>query len=265
MEYRASKNKFIRLTLILYILLSTIMLVTTFCKYLLIDFSFFISGRGIFLFLLILLLCFSLLKFAGFYQEIIIKSVFVISFFSFGLAGLLVRGLGSYIIPNEFYRYQTIETRKTNESYEKLYPTTGIYGVETESEIIYDHPIIKQVIEGNYEQMFSTQLDDRKEYHYPPFSRMIRILVSHTDLETVKKSSEWITNVLQQASAGEVLGPVFPPIARLRNRYRMHILVKIGTDQSRDRVKSIISRTLERFETIALFKSCRVNLDIDPY
>jgi len=90
------------------------------------------------------LLCFSLLKFAGFYQEIIIKSVFVISFFSFGLAGLLVRGLGSYIIPNEFYRYQTIETRKTNESYEKLYPTTGIYGVETESEIIYDHPIIKQ-------------------------------------------------------------------------------------------------------------------------
>ena len=128
-----------------------------------------------------------------------------------------------------------------------------------------NHPIIKQVIEGNYEQMFSTQLDDRKEYHYPPFSRMIRILVSHTDLETVKKSSEWITNVLQQANAGEVLGPVFPPIARLRNRYRMHILVKIGTDQSRDRVKSIISRTLERFETIALFKSCRVNLDIDPY
>lgn len=144
MEYRASKNKFIRLTLILYILMSTIMLVTTFCKYLLIDFSFFISGRGIFLFLLILLLCFSLLKFAGFYQEIIINSVFVISFFSFGLAGLLVRGLGSYIIPNEFYRYQTIETRKTNESYEKLYPTTGIYGVETGSEIIYDHPIIKQ-------------------------------------------------------------------------------------------------------------------------
>ena len=128
-----------------------------------------------------------------------------------------------------------------------------------------NHPIIKQVIEGNYEQMFSTQLDDRKEYHYPPFSRMIRILVSHTDLETVKKSSEWITNVLQQANAGEVLGPVFPSIARLRNRYRMHILVKIGTDQSRDRVKSIISRTLERFESIALFKSCRVNLDIDPY
>ncbi|HCZ09546.1 MAG TPA: primosomal protein N' [Flavobacteriaceae bacterium] len=128
-----------------------------------------------------------------------------------------------------------------------------------------NHPIIKQVIEGNYEQMFSTQLDDRKEYHYPPFSRMIRILVSHTDLETVKKSSEWITNVLQQANTGEVLGPVFPPIARLRNRYRMHILVKIGTDRSRDRVKSIISRTLERFESIALFKSCRVNLDIDPY
>lgn len=71
-----------------------------------------------------------------------------IYFFSFGLSGLFVENFGSYIIPNKFYNYQAIETRKTNESHEKIYPTAGIYGIETDSETIYDYPKIKQ---GVYE------------------------------------------------------------------------------------------------------------------
>ena len=61
------------------------------------------------------------------------------------------------------------------------------------------------------------------------------------------------------------LGPVFPSIARIRNRYRMQILVKISSDQSRDRMKQIIHKIMEGFESITQFKSCRVNLDVDPY
>ncbi len=127
------------------------------------------------------------------------------------------------------------------------------------------HAIIQHVIDGNYEQMLEKQLKDRKEYHYPPYNRLIRILVSHGDMETVKKASQWITNVLLQSQSGEILGLSFPPIARLRNRYRMQILVKISNDKSRDRVKKIINNTLERFESIGLFRSCKVNLDVDPY
>ncbi len=127
------------------------------------------------------------------------------------------------------------------------------------------HAIIQQVIDGNYEQMLEQQLKDRKEYHYPPYNRLIRIVVNHTDMETVKKASEWIVNVLLQSYSGQLLGPIFPPIARVRNRYRMQILIKIGDQQSRTRVKKIINKTLERFESIAMFRSCKVNLDVDPY
>ena len=127
------------------------------------------------------------------------------------------------------------------------------------------HPIIKQVIKGNYDQMLNQQLKDRKEYHYPPYNRLIRIVVNHSDMETVKKASQWIVNVLLQSDYGQILGPVFPPIARVRNRYRMQILVKISASQSRDRVKQIIKKTLDRFESIAIFRSCKVNLDVDPY
>ena len=71
--------------------------------------------------------------------------------------------------------------------------------------------------------------------------------------------------LLQQAKYGQILGPVFPFIARLRNRYRMQILVKISSNQSKHRVKQIIKKTLNSFESIALFRSCKVTLDIDPY
>ena len=127
------------------------------------------------------------------------------------------------------------------------------------------HAIIQKVIEGNYDQMLKQQLKDRKEYHYPPYTRLIRIVVNHSDMETVKKASQWIANVLLQSEYGKILGPVFPSIARLRNRYRMQILVKISRDQSRDRVKQIIKKTLDGFESIAIFRSCKVNLDVDPY
>ena len=127
------------------------------------------------------------------------------------------------------------------------------------------HVIIQKVIEGNYDQMLKQQLKDRKEYHYPPYTRLIKIVVNHSDMETVKKASQWIANVLLQSEYGQILGPVFPSIARLRNRYRMQILVKISSDQSRDRVKQIIKKTLDGFESIAIFRSCKVNLDVDPY
>ncbi len=127
------------------------------------------------------------------------------------------------------------------------------------------HPIIQQVIEGNYRQMLEQQLKDRKEYDYPPYTRLIRIVVHHSDMETVKKASQWIANVLIQSQYGQVLGPVFPSVARVRNRYRMQILVKINGEQSKNRVKKVIHKTLERFESISSFRSCKVNLDVDPY
>ena len=127
------------------------------------------------------------------------------------------------------------------------------------------HAIIQQVIDGDYEKMIVQQLKDRKEYYYPPFARLIRIVVNHRDIETVKKASQWIVNILLQSEYGQIFGPVFPSIARVRNRYRMQIMVKITSDKSRERVKQIIQKTLEGFVSISQFRTCRVNLDVDPY
>ena len=113
--------------------------------------------------------------------------------------------------------------------------------------------------------MFNQELKDRKKYYYPPYNRLIRIVVNHSDMEILKKASHWIVNVLSQSEYGKILGPVFPPVARIRNRYRMHILVKISANKSRDQVKQMIKKTLDHFDSIPIFGSCKVNVDVDPY
>ncbi len=127
------------------------------------------------------------------------------------------------------------------------------------------HPIIQQVIRSDYEGMLDQQLEERIEYHYPPYYRLIKMVVKHRDVEKVRIASKWIFNVLNQSYKGEILGPVFPPIARLRNRYHMQILIKIGKDQSRNELKKLIQSTIKSFESVGQFRSCKITVNVDPY
>ena len=127
------------------------------------------------------------------------------------------------------------------------------------------HPIIQQVIRSDYEGMLDQQLKERIEYHYPPYYRLIRMVIKHRDVEKVRIASKWIFNVLNQSYKGEILGPVFPPIARLRNRYHMQILIKIGKDQSRNELKKLIQSTIKSFESVSQFRSCKITVNVDPY
>ena len=127
------------------------------------------------------------------------------------------------------------------------------------------HPIIQQVIRSDYEGMLDQQLKERIEYHYPPYYRLIKMVVKHRDVEKVRIASKWIFNVLNQSYKGEILGPVFPPIARLRNRYHMQILIKIGKDQSRNELKKLMQSTIKSFESVGQFRSCKITVNVDPY
>ena len=127
------------------------------------------------------------------------------------------------------------------------------------------HPIIQQVIRSDYEGMLDQQLKERIEYHYPPYYRLIKMVVKHREVEKVRIASKWIFNVLNQSYKGEILGPVFPPIARLRIRYNMQILIKIGKDQSRNELKKLIQSTIKNFESVSQFRSCKITVNVDPY
>jgi primosomal protein N' (replication factor Y) len=127
-----------------------------------------------------------------------------------------------------------------------------------------EHPVLIQVIKNNYDALFNSQLLERREYQYPPFYRLIRVTLKSKDYNQVDQASQWLVGALNINLKGSVLGPVDPPISRVRNLYHKQLLVKFIDNSSRNKVKEIVVSSLKSFEAIGAFRSIRVSVDVDP-
>lgn len=125
------------------------------------------------------------------------------------------------------------------------------------------HQILQQVSVGDYEGMFTDQLNDRRQFHYPPFYRLIKITLKHKEYNRVNESAAWFAKSLRNSFGDNVLGPEFPPIARIRNLYLKNILLKIPKQQSLGKTKEVISRIKTSFLSISEYRSIRVIIDVD--
>ncbi|MFY8187376.1 MAG: replication restart helicase PriA [Flavobacterium sp.] len=128
-----------------------------------------------------------------------------------------------------------------------------------------DHYILKQVLNQDYNAMFNSQLNDRFQYHYPPYYRLIKVTLKHKNHELLTQSADWMYGVLKQNSNIPILGPEEPAINRIKTLYIREILIKIPADQNVARIKKILSRVLHSFDAIAQFKSVRKSINVDFY
>ncbi|MEO2064072.1 MAG: primosomal protein N' [Christiangramia sp.] len=126
------------------------------------------------------------------------------------------------------------------------------------------HRIIQQVSTGNFTEMYREQLEERYQYKYPPYFRLIRLTVKSRDFSKTNDAAAWLATALEKVFERYVLGPEFPPVARIRNEYYKNILIKIPQKQSLGKTKAMVHRILSSFGTIAAFRSVRVIINVDP-
>ncbi len=128
------------------------------------------------------------------------------------------------------------------------------------------HQILQQVSANKFMAMFEEQLEDRRNFKYPPFYRLIRITLKHRDYQKIEESSVWLAQALRQVlGAAAVLGPEIPAVARVRNQYRRNILIKLSRKQNATQVKDAIGRVKTSFMAIPQFRSVRLIMDVDCY
>lgn len=127
------------------------------------------------------------------------------------------------------------------------------------------HPVLRQVMGYDYEGFFARELADRKAYGYPPFARLIKITTQHRDREHLHYRSQRYGEMLRAQFGQRLLGPEFPLVARLRNRYHMEMLLKLEPEVSLAKAKSRLLAITEDFERAYPQQRIRVNIDVDPY
>ncbi|QLG43893.1 replication restart helicase PriA [Costertonia aggregata] len=125
------------------------------------------------------------------------------------------------------------------------------------------HQILKQVTTSDYVGMYNEQLYEREQYKYPPINRIIKVTFKHKDYNKLNEAAEWFTKSLRNIFRENVLGPEYPPVARIRNQYLKHVLVKIPKTQSLKKTKQGIKRIEASFNAISAYRSVRVIYNVD--
>ena len=127
------------------------------------------------------------------------------------------------------------------------------------------HQILQQVSSNNYEAMYKEQMDDRYNFKYPPYYRLIKLTLKGRDYNMVNEASSWLAKALAQAFHDHVLGPEFPPVARIRNEYYKNIIIKIPPKNSLQKTKDYLQKVLKSYQSIANYRKIRVIINVDPY
>jgi primosomal protein N' (replication factor Y) len=129
-----------------------------------------------------------------------------------------------------------------------------------------DHPVIQSVLRNDYTGFVQKEMEERKAFLYPPFTRMLKITLKHGNELLVKNAAQTLCENLRTQSNLLVYGPGEPGIARVRNKYLREIMVKMQKDsQESHLLKSFIRQEISLLGTQRSFANVIVICDVDPY
>jgi primosomal protein N' (replication factor Y) len=127
-----------------------------------------------------------------------------------------------------------------------------------------NHQILKNVLNNDYVEMFKNQINERKQFMYPPFYRIIKILLKHKDWNKLDHASNLLSKELKRIFSYRLLGPQSPLVGRVQSYHIKHILVKIEKEKSLKKTKELIIRETNKIKMHADLRSLQVNFDVDP-
>jgi primosomal protein N' (replication factor Y) len=154
--------------------------------------------------------------------------------------------------------------RAGEKTYQLLTQASGRSGREKkEGEVLIqtydpDNDAIKKTISDNYEGYYENEMEIRKILKYPPYGRIINIVISSEKEEGLKEKAEKLYNMIKEKNSF-IPKPFKAPIYRINNRYRYQIFIK--SDRiSINNIKHKIRNSMINFRE----KDVRVSVDVDP-
>lgn len=123
-----------------------------------------------------------------------------------------------------------------------------------------EHPVIRAILAGDEEGFWNAEAEERRQAGMPPFGRMAGIVLSSTDPQEVFDLGARMARMdgpLRQVGA-QVFGPAPAPVARIRGRHRVRLLVKADKTSA---LQPALARWVAQFK---LSNQMRLSIDIDP-
>jgi primosomal protein N' (replication factor Y) (superfamily II helicase) len=128
------------------------------------------------------------------------------------------------------------------------------------------HAIFNYVMANDVIGFLKDQLRDRQEHHYPPYTRLIEVTCKHTDKKVAAALADSLAKSLRQKlNTCRIVGPGEPMISKIRNEYRMALLIKIDRDKGRlHEIKTELGTLSNQLLQMKEYRSARIVFDVDP-
>jgi primosomal protein N' (replication factor Y) len=128
------------------------------------------------------------------------------------------------------------------------------------------HPVIQFVQSHDFNGYVRHELESRKEFQYPPFTRLIRITLKHKNQQTVQLAAQHLSETLINLPKTILFGPAEPAVGRIRNYYLQEILLKMNRDTSVIKeIKLVVKQQIVSLHTTKNYSNVIVQIDVDPY
>ncbi len=125
-------------------------------------------------------------------------------------------------------------------------------------------PVLKYVKSHNYSAFYNEEIEERKRFAYPPFTKVINIYIKNKDARAVDTAAVILATKLREIFGERVLGPEKPFVGRVALWYLQSIMLKVESSASMKKVKDLLRQVYSSVAHEKNIKSSIIYYDVDP-
>ncbi|MCB0650687.1 MAG: primosomal protein N' [Saprospiraceae bacterium] len=127
------------------------------------------------------------------------------------------------------------------------------------------HPVLREVIDNDFNSFFAREIQERQTFNYPPFYKLIKITLRHKKPQVVNDGMRVYASFLKKKLGSWVIGPAVPYVSRVRGYYILDLMVKMEPHPNKMKfAKESIAEAAIYLSQGQGFSTIRVNVDVDP-
>jgi primosomal protein N' (replication factor Y) len=127
-----------------------------------------------------------------------------------------------------------------------------------------DNPVIRLVQDADYGSLFNLQLHERREFHFPPYSRLVSVTLKHPQTDTVQQAAAALKCLLEPVLQQRLTGPFQPVVNRIQNRYLICFWLRLERDAKAVALKKFLREQLAALHSQQGFSGVETVIDVDP-
>ncbi|MDE7413817.1 MAG: primosomal protein N' [Muribaculaceae bacterium] len=126
------------------------------------------------------------------------------------------------------------------------------------------NPVLDYVKNHNYVKFYESEIEERRNFAYPPFTKIINIYIKNKDAASADIAAVIFAKKLREVFGERVLGPEKPFVSRVALWYLQSIMLKVEAGASMKKVKDILRKLYADIAGEPHLKSSIIYYDVDP-